>query len=105
MSAHIYNVTVAVHPEIEEAWVTWMKEEHIPEVLETGQFHSYVFTAVFPEQEQDSPSYSIQYRASDLESIKLYMQLYATELRNKHKEAWGDRALAFRTILEVLDEK
>jgi hypothetical protein len=59
----------------------------------------------FPEQEQEHPSYSIQYRASDLESIKLYMQMYAPELRNKSLKAWGNHALAFRTLLEVIDEK
>ncbi len=105
MSAHIYNVTVAVQPDIESEWVQWMRDEHIPDVLATGLFHSFVFTAVYPEQEQDSPSFSIQYRANDLESIQLYMQVYAAELRKKHKDAWGDRALAFRTILEVLDEQ
>ena len=105
MSEHIYNVTVVVNPVIEERWIAWMKEEHIPQVMETGMFHSFVFTQVFPEQEQDHPSYSIQYRSSDLESIKLYMQLYAPDLQAKSAKAWGEHALAFRTILEVLDEK
>ncbi len=67
-------------------------------------FSFFLFTQVFPEQEQDHPSYSIQYRAADLESIKLYMQMYADELRAKSAKAWGEHALAFRTVLEVLDE-
>jgi antibiotic biosynthesis monooxygenase (ABM) superfamily enzyme len=104
MSEHIYNVTVVVNPEVEERWLKWMREEHIPNVMETGLFSSFLFTQVFPEQEQDHPSYSIQYRAADLESIKLYMQMYADELRAKSAKAWGEHALAFRTVLEVLDE-
>lgn len=105
MSQHIYNVTVVVNPVVEERWITWMKEVHIPEVMATGRFTSYLFTQVFPEQEQDHPSYSIQYRATDIENIKLYMQMYADELRQKSAKAWGEHALAFRTILEVLEEK
>ena len=104
MSEHIYNVTVVVNPVAEERWLKWMREEHIPNVMETGLFSSFLFTQVFPEQEQDHPSYSIQYRAADLESIKLYMQMYADELRAKSAKAWGEHALAFRTVLEVLDE-
>jgi len=104
MSKHIYNVTVVVNPVVEERWLKWMREEHIPNVMETGLFSSFLFTQVFPEQEQDHPSYSIQYRAADLESIKLYMQMYADELRAKSAKAWGEHALAFRTVLEVLDE-
>ena len=104
MSEHIYNVTVVVNPVVEERWLKWMREEHIPNVMDTGLFSSFLFTQVYPEQEQDHPSYSIQYRAADLESIKLYMQMYADELRAKSAKAWGEDALAFRTVLEVLDE-
>ena len=105
MSQHIYNVTVVVDTSIEEKWKQWIVNEHITEVMDTGMFRSYLFTPVFPEQEQDNPSYSIQYRAADLESIKLYMQMYGPELRKKSENAWGTHALAFRTILEVIDEK
>ena len=105
MSEHIYNVTVAVDSSVEAKWKEWMLNTHIPEVMETGMFKSYLFTEVFPEQEQEHPSFSIQYRASDLESIKLYMQMYAPELRDKSLKAWGNHALAFRTLLEVIDEK
>jgi hypothetical protein len=105
MSQHIYNVTVVVDNSIEEQWKQWMVKEHIPEVMDTGMFRSFLFTQVFPEEEQDNPSYSIQYRAADLESIKLYMQMYGPGLRKKSEKAWGTHALAFRTILEVIDEK
>ena len=105
MSQHIYNVTVVVDTSIEEKWKQWIVKEHITEVMDTGMFRSYLFTQVFPEQEQDNPSYSIQYRSADLESIKLYMQIYVPELRKKSENAWGTHALAFRTILEVIDEK
>jgi hypothetical protein len=105
MTDHIYNVTIAVSPAIEERWLKWMNEEHIPEVMQTGMFKSFVFTQVYPEQEQDHPSYSVQYRAGDIESIKLYMQMYAPALKEKSAKAWGEHALAFRTILEVIDEK
>ena len=105
MSQQIYNVTVVVDTSIEEKWKQWIVNEHITEVMDTGMFRSYLFTQVFPEQEQDNPSYSIQYRAADLESIKLYMQMYGPELRKKSENAWGTHALAFRTILEVIDEK
>jgi hypothetical protein len=105
MNEHIYNVTIVVSPEMEVKWIAWMKTVHIPEVMETGLFQSYMFTQVYPEQEQDQPSFSIQYRAIDLQSIQLYMEMYAQVLQEKSAKAWGNHALAFRTILEVLDDK
>ncbi len=38
----IYNVTVNVEKEVEEVWVNWMKETHIPEILATGLFHEHI---------------------------------------------------------------
>ena len=105
MNEHIYNVTIVVSPEMEVKWMAWMKTVHIPEVMETGLFQSYMFTQVYPEQEQDQPSFSIQYRAIDLQSIQLYMEMYAPVLQEKSTKAWGNHALALRTILEVLDDK
>ena len=103
MSEHIYNVTIAVDPRIENEWVRWMKEVHIPEVINTGMFERFVFTQVEVEG-QEYNSYSVQYYAKDLESIKLYTQMYAPELKEKHNSKYGDKALGFRTLLRVIDK-
>ena len=34
----LYNVTVGIDQSIEAEWLPWMKEIHIPAVLETGMF-------------------------------------------------------------------
>lgn len=34
----IYNITTKVDHSIADAWLQWMKEEHIPEVIATGCF-------------------------------------------------------------------
>ena len=32
----LYNVTVNIDTDVEEDWIEWMKETHIPEVMKTG---------------------------------------------------------------------
>ncbi|MDA0777974.1 MAG: DUF4286 family protein, partial [Bacteroidetes bacterium] len=34
----IYNVTLSIHPEIEQEVLLWLKEIHIPEVMQTNLF-------------------------------------------------------------------
>ncbi|MCC7378160.1 MAG: DUF4286 family protein, partial [Chitinophagaceae bacterium] len=34
----IYNVTIKVHDSIKTEWLQWLKEEHIPDVINTGCF-------------------------------------------------------------------
>ena len=34
----IYNVTISIRPDLEGEVLAWLKNEHIPEILETGLF-------------------------------------------------------------------
>ena len=34
----IYNVTVSIDKEIEKQWLDWMKNTHIPDVMNTALF-------------------------------------------------------------------
>lgn len=34
----LYNVTVKIDLDVHDLWLRWMKEEHIPRVMETGCF-------------------------------------------------------------------
>jgi uncharacterized membrane protein len=40
----IYNVTIKVASPIEEAWLRWLKAEHIPDIMATGFFTHAVTT-------------------------------------------------------------
>ena len=35
---YIYNVTIKIDIARADEWLTWMREEHIPEVMATGYF-------------------------------------------------------------------
>ena len=100
----LYNVTVNVESSVEEDWLLWMKEEHIPMVLNTGLFSGYRFGRLMVEEEVGN-TYSIQYEAKDLESYRLYEQLYADDLRHATKRKYGSKIVAFRTLLDIIDQK
>ena len=34
----LYNVTISIDLECEAEWLKWMKESHIPDVIQTGYF-------------------------------------------------------------------
>ncbi len=99
---YIYNVTVNVEKQILQDWLTWMKTEHIPEVLATGMFTECMLNKVMVEEEQGE-TYALQYTAKDMQSLKLYQELYAPDLKQKTLDRFGDKCLAFRTILRVED--
>ncbi len=97
---YIYNVTVNIEEAIHDDWLKWMKESHIPDVMETGLFKACRMLQVMAEADSGL-TYSIQYSVKDLETLKLYQEMYAPKLQAETLQRYGDRALAFRTILRV----
>ncbi|MCE7994041.1 MAG: DUF4286 family protein [Roseivirga sp.] len=99
----LYNVTVAIDIKVEEEWRAWMKEVHIPEVMETGKFVNHSFYKVMNNQEDDSASYSIQYFAESMKELQLYLAIDAQELQQKTHAAFPNKFAAFRTVLQSVD--
>jgi hypothetical protein len=42
----VYNVTVNIDGAVEQEWLKWMKEVHIPEVLATDEEKLYLLKTV-----------------------------------------------------------
>lgn len=99
----IYNVTTNIDASIGEQWLAWIKE-HIPQVLATGHFIEAKLTKVLVEDQEGSLTYSVQYRAKSREALANYYKNDAAKLRQEALQTFGDKALAFRTELEVIDE-
>jgi hypothetical protein len=66
-------------------------------------FKSYRFSKVLANDDTGT-TYSVQYVATDMESFKLYEQLYAQKLRQEALAHFGNKFIAFRTLLEIIDE-
>jgi hypothetical protein len=96
----IYNVTVGIDVEIEEEWLRWMREIHIPEVMGTRMFASHKIYKVLTTEDDKHVSYAVQYAARSLNEIERYLEEFAPALREKVQKKFGDRQASFRTLLE-----
>jgi len=99
----IYNVTVQVEDSIAAQWLSWMQQEHIPEVMNTGCFLKYQLVKIFNAEHNSTTTYAVQYYAADNTQLDHYLETYAQNLRHKGFELWGNRFIAFRTIMEVIE--
>ncbi len=99
----IYNITLNIDDSIHEDWRAWMKQ-HIPTVLSTGLFSKAVFTKVLVDEELGGTTYSVQYFAHSRAALKTYHEQYAQRLQADGLKRFGDKMLAFRTELELVDE-
>ena len=98
----VYNISIRIIPEIEDEWVRWQKEEHIPDVMSSGQFTEYKFYRLLEQHEPGGITYVVQYFASSLENYNRYINDTSPILRQKALDKWGNKFIAFRTIMEVV---
>lgn len=99
---YLYNVTVNVDPDIESDWLSWMKKEHIPEVLATGYFIENKVFKLLHEPHNEGSTYSVQYFAHSLEQVELYLVNAAPHLMQKLNTRYKDKHVAFRTVMELI---
>jgi len=99
----IYNVTICIRPDLEDEVLDWLKNEHIPEVLETGLFLEHHIFKIFESSDRPTHnSFAIQYHLESWQQFKEYEANYATALKQKTEAKYGENLLAFRTFLEKL---
>lgn len=98
---YIYNVTVNINQDVQQEWLSWMQEKHIPDVMKTGCFvDSQILKVLFVEDE--GHTYSVQYRFLDMDDIQRYQKNFAPALQADHKNKFEGKFAAFRTILEIV---
>ena len=98
----IYNVTTKVDPSVHEIWVQWMKKTHIPEIMLFGCFTEFQFVQLLEQDDSDGPTYAVQYRAESKAAYNLYLEKYATKLRNDVFAVWGNKVISFRSLMQVV---
>ena len=99
----IYNVTIKIQPAILQQWLIWLKEEHIPEILNTGCFTQSNILQLLETDESEGPTYAIQFHAESKSDYNRYLELFSAGLRKKSYEKWGDQFIAFSSVMQVVN--
>ncbi len=97
----LYNVTVILDEEIQETWLNWMQQNHIPKVMATNCFISNRLLKVL-----DSPNegitYCVQYIAENMDKYQEYKQKFAARLQAGFPEQFINKFVVFRTLMEFI---
>ena len=99
----IYNVTIKVHESIKQDWLLWLKEEHIPDVIQTGCFTHAVILRLIEVDDTEGPTYAVQYYAESKGLYNNYIENHAAAMRQKGFDKWGSAFIAFRSVMQVVN--
>lgn len=98
----LYNVTIILEEEIHEAWLNWLKQEYLVQVMDTGCFVSYRVLKVL-----DSPNegltYCIQYIADSNEKYREYLSSYENNQMNHVPNQFLNKFVVFTTLMEYIE--
>lgn len=100
----IYNITTKVEHKSQEEWLQWMQQSYIPHLMESGYFEGYQFARLLGVDESDGPTYALQLSLANRLTFNLYQQKMALGHQTMLHSRYGERALSFRSVLEVVDK-
>ena len=98
----IYNVTIKVEQQIAGEWLQWLLSEHIPLVMSTAYFVDYKVVRLLEIDDSEGPTYAVQYYADSKANYNRYIDLHASKIRKLSSEKWGQKFIAFRSVMEVI---
>ena len=98
----IYNVTIKIDNSVADAWVAWMKSEHMPDLMGTGLFVDCRLCRLLEQDEVEGITYAAQYFCEGIQQYNIYIDKFAEKMREKGFNLFGGKFVAFRTVMEVI---
>lgn len=96
----VYNVTIKVEQSIAVSWLQWMREEHMPQLMDTGCFTGCKLFHLLDQDEADGITYCAQYTCNSRDDYNRYIDEHADVMRAATQNLWGNRFIAFRSLME-----
>lgn len=93
----IYEITATVRTDLIEKYEKYMREIHIPDLLETGFFSGAKFTRSAENR------YRIQYEVKDQKDLERYLKTEANRLRAHFLENFSEGVELGRENWDVLE--
>jgi len=99
----IYSVSVRIKKEVEDEWLSWMKETHIPAVLNTKYFNScQMYRVLVPEVKENYVIYKMKYECNSIDQYNEYSQKEASRLQLQHNKKYQGKFSASREVMEKI---
>ena len=98
----IYSVFITLDNETESAWVDFMNNKHISDVMKTGCFTGYVFMRENESPEKGKIRFRVDYHLLDSDKMDKYLNEFSNSLRNDVAARFDGKFEAERRIYNVI---
>ena len=96
----LYNETIGIDKDIEQQWLQWMQHNHMPAIMRLDIFRDARLYKILHNTDDNTVSYSAQYFADSITDVQRYLDQHEPALTQHLRNAFPDRHVVFRTLLE-----
>ena len=99
----IYNITTLVSWPVHDDWKEWLFTEYLPGLMETKLFAHFQVVRLKEVNEDEGPTYAVQLYLKSNADFESYREKYLRKFQQIEKDAWGDYATSFASLMEVIN--
>lgn len=99
----IFNTTYLVSDKVHGAWLKWIREIHIPFMLDSTYFSHPQVARVITSDKQDGTSFSVQFHVQDMHTLKKWHNEYSSLFQENCSHHFGTEVIFFTTVLELVE--
>ncbi len=99
----IFNTTYSVSDKVYGSFLKWVKEKHVPGMINSGYFSESVVTRVLSDEIDEGSAISIQLKADSIDAVNQWKSEYGDLFQMEISSLFSVEVLYFSTFLEVID--
>jgi hypothetical protein len=99
----IFNTTYLVSDKAHGPWLKWIREQHIPFMLDSTYFSFPQVARVITSAEQEGTSFSVQFRVNDMRTLKQWNQEFSAIFKENCAREFSSEVVFFTTVMELVE--
>ena len=96
----IYSIKIKIDKSIEHEWLDWMKNKHIPDLMDTELFETHEIYTIINGIKNNV--FVIQYTLKNMVDFLKYEKEFAERFREEHKLKFKNKFSAKRIIMKKI---
>lgn len=100
----IFNTTYSVSAVEEARFMSWLRDDYIPDATRSGELTLPQLTKIMAQEEgSDSHSYSLQFHASSVGVLNGWYEATGRAKAEEIMRKFGDKVVGFHTVMEIME--
>ena len=99
----IFNTTYLVSDKAHGPWLKWIREQHIPFMLDSTYFSFPQVARIITSAEQEGTSFSVQFRVNDMRTLKQWNQEFSAIFKENCAREFSSEVVFFTTVMELVE--